>query len=173
MSEVVRSSSSSLAKTRTKKQKASLKKKGNASIRLNWKLALNLSYSLDTIKSINRDRLWADFLKHFRELCPETTWFSLYTIGKNDLDPKLILKTHLWLETMVASSMWPFPPEVLIETNNKVDNSIRILIRNNYTALPFVETPDGIYSIKIRTQHYVGWEIRLEENLSQSKAGHV
>lgn len=171
MSEVARSSSS-LAKTK-KKKVVGTKKKDTSSIILNWKLALNLSYSLDSVKKVNQDRLWSDFINHFRELCPETNWVSIYTAGQDELDPKLLYKTHRWLEYMVASKMWPCPPQVIISTDHKVNNSIRIIIKNNDKPLPFVETPDGIIAIKMTSQQFTGWDIRLEETLSQSKAGHV
>lgn len=170
MSEVIRSSSSLV---RTNKKKSPKSKSSNKSIRLNWKFALNFSYAVDSIQEINRDRLWSEFINTQRKLCPETNWLSLYTVGKVELDPKLISKTQTWLESMVASSAWPFPKQVIIKTNHHHATHIQILIENNNSFLPFVEMPDGMIAIKLKTKHHSGWEVRLEETLSQTKAGNA
>lgn len=171
MSEVARSSSS-LARTN---KKSSLKKKttSSQSIRLNWKVALKLSYVLDSIKEINRDRLWSELVNTQRKKCPETTWLSLYTIGSNELDPKLIAKTQMWIEAMTASPSWPFPKEVILQIAHKRSTNIQILIKNDASPLPFVEIPDGIMAIRVKSKYYSGWEVILENTQSQFKAGNA
>lgn len=157
----------------SKKKKVTVKaQKVLQSIRLNWKATLGLSYSLDSVKQINIDRIWADFNNTLRKLCPETKWYSIYT-GSDQLDPQLLFKTQEWMKSMVASKNWPFPKEVIVKYDPKVSNSVQIIVQHSVAPLPFIETPNGILAARIRTKQTHGWEVRSEKTLHTFKAGHA
>lgn len=143
------------------------------SIRLNWKATLGLSYSLESVKQISLDRVWADFTDNIRKNCPETRWYSIFVSTEDQLDPQLIFKTQEWLKAMSSSKNWPFPNEAIIKYDPKVSNTIQILVQHNTAPLPFIETPDGIIAARIRNKQTHGWEVRSEKTLHTFKVGHA
>ena len=106
MSEIAKS----VSLANSKKKKVTVKaKKVLQSIRLNWKATLGLSYSLESAKQINLDRIWADFINNIRKNSPETRWYSIFAGPGDQLDPQLLFKTQEWLKAMSASKNWPMP----------------------------------------------------------------
>lgn len=170
MSEIAKS----VSLANSKKKKVTVKaKKVLQSIRLNWKATLGLSYSLESAKQINLDRIWADFINNIRKNCPETRWYSIFAGPGDQLDPQLLFKTQEWLKAMSASKNWPMPSEAIIKYDPKSSNSIQILVQHNTAPLPFIETPNGIIAARIRNKQTHGWEIRMEKTLHTFKAGHA
>jgi hypothetical protein len=135
-------------------------------VSLNWKNTLE-EILCKNPEQINSERAWAKLCSRIRDLCPETSWFSICEDTEiNQLEN--IQAIGFWLETMISGSEWPFPVKVIV-TSTK--DSWKILFSEEISKLPFATPPAGLTITPWRDKHTSGWKIKAIDSFNVIKEG--
>jgi hypothetical protein len=143
--------------------------KAKQEVSLDWKKSLSIALCKSE-KQLTNERTWAKFITRMRDLCPETTWFSIGECTES-LDHKSIVAIQFWLESLVSNPEWPFPEQVILMTPNKNNKSFKVIFPKSISKLPYTQPPRGLSATKWKDKYSCGWKITQAETFNSTKAG--